>query len=164
MEVRLAGRELRGLLVPFDREGRYDGGRELFVAGAFGPAPSIESVNLQHIAGAIIATAPKLEVRADGIHLAAELVAEPIGDVAASLVRRGTASGLSVEFQCVREDRGGGSPDRRSSPLWRGAGGSSCISRRRRGAAVCTGRRSSPRHLEGAGVRWPWGYRVAGGR
>jgi len=107
-EVRLSGRTLAGLLVPFGREGRYEGGREVFLSGAFGASPAIESVNLQHVQGAVIATAPRLEVRADGVHLTAELVAEPIGDVAAALVRRGSASGLSCEFYCVREERGGG--------------------------------------------------------
>lgn len=108
VEVRLSGRTLSGLLVPYNREGVYAGGREVFLAGAFGPSPSIEAVNLQHVAGAVIATAPRLEVRADGVHLEAELVVEPIGDVAVALVKRRSARGLSCEFRCVRDERAGG--------------------------------------------------------
>jgi len=105
-EIRLAGRTLTGIAMPY--ETRAQDRAELFRAGAFAPLPDNIALNLQHDAvreiaslrnGLVLQDTPAaLELRAELREDSAEL----------NLVRRGVLNGLSVEFHALEESRQNG--------------------------------------------------------
>lgn len=101
VELRADGRRLFGYAIRYGALRRD--GREKFAAGAFVETRGAPLV-FQHDHGSVIAEAPRVELRADGLYLDHEL---PEGAAAAVLVERGALTGLSVGFVAVAEHREG---------------------------------------------------------
>lgn len=104
------GRTLSGLALPYGVETVFAGKRERFEANA--AASTGEAVlNLHHRTDRPLAREPgtlRLESRADGLHMSAELPETREADDALALVRAEILTGLSVEFRADRERQSGG--------------------------------------------------------
>ena len=104
-ELRVAGRSLDGTLMPYGTPTTIAGiGREMFKPGAFRELPGQIALNLQHDPQVIVVPAADLIDGADALRVHAELDER---GAASRLVRRGTLSGLSVEFTAMQEHREG---------------------------------------------------------
>ena len=105
-EVRAEGRRLSGTVLRFGEVSPSH--RERFEAGAFAFAEAVP-LNLAHDAERAVAWQPGggLELRQDddSLSMAADLPPIPAADRALAMVRSGSATGLSIEFQAMRERR-----------------------------------------------------------
>ena len=99
-EVRVQGRNLSGVLMPYGTVAVVDGVREMFRAGAFAPVPAVLDVNLQHDADIVMVKGAVLTDTDVELRVNAELRED---SAASRLVRRGALKGLSVEFAAKRE-------------------------------------------------------------
>ena len=105
-ELRAEGRRLSGTVLRFGDISPSH--RERFEAGAFAFADAVP-LNLHHDPERAVAWQPGggMELRQDNevLSMSAELPPIPAADRALAMVRAGQATGLSVEFQPVRERR-----------------------------------------------------------
>ena len=99
-EIRVQGRRLSGVLMPYNTEAVVEGVRERFLPRAFAPVPALLDLNLQHDAKIIMVKDAELIDTEQELRVLADL--DPDG-AASRLVRRGTLAGLSVEFAAQRE-------------------------------------------------------------
>ena len=102
VELRVAGRRLEGVAVPYGARDRVGGVVESVRPSAFHPVPPSIGLNLQHDGGMKIAVAA-LKDGEDALRASAEV---PAG--IAELVKRGALRGLSVEMRVLDDDRTGG--------------------------------------------------------
>ena len=104
-EVRLAGRTLSGVAMPYGTIAPQF--QERFLPGAFGPSVSAPVLNIQHDRNMVVLEAGAYQL-SDGpaaLEVRAEL---PEGSAALALVRRGALRGFSVEFHARAERNAGG--------------------------------------------------------
>lgn len=105
-EIRLAGRNLTGIVMAYDTQARDR--PELFRAGAFDPLPDDVRLNIQHDPEREIASLGNglvLQDSPESLELRTELRE---GSAELTLVRRGGLNGLSVEFHARQETRESG--------------------------------------------------------
>ena len=101
-EVRIAGRTLSGICMPYGMISPDF--RERFEPGAFGEVRAID-VNLQHDPAVVVARGASLTDGPEALRVAATL---PEGSAALALVRRRALGGFSVEFHAKAERREAG--------------------------------------------------------
>ena len=104
LEIRAAGRTLTGEAIRYGV--RATDRAERFEPGAFAPLGDV-SLNLQHDPAIVLATTGDRLALTDTT-AALEVRAELRPGAALTLLRRGSLSGLSVEFRCLSERRDGG--------------------------------------------------------
>ena len=101
VEIRLAGRELSGVLIRYGDLGQ--GGKERFSSGAFSPLPVGQELNLQHDPSLRLGV-PTLDDSPVELRLSMVL---PTLSAAIQLIARGSLRGLSTEFVSLAERRDG---------------------------------------------------------
>ena len=98
-EVRVSGRTLRGVAMPYGTVSPDF--RERFEPGAFGDVRAVD-LNLQHDPGSVVARGATLTDSSVALRVSATL---PEGAAALALVRRRALNGFSVEFRATAERR-----------------------------------------------------------
>ena len=117
-ESRASPGRLVGQLVIYER--RAKDRPEIFTRGALEWPPTGITLNLQHDRKSLLArTMPFVE--GDEVRIDAKMPNTGLGRDAIELVRTGTATGLSIEFQSRQEGRRGGLREIRSAFIARAA-------------------------------------------